>query len=63
MIEGYFTILKLLERKEELNPVLEKRVRKYAARLNLKHFSQFDVPITEMSVAEYESMKTRTVYL
>ena len=63
MIEGYFTILKLLERKEELNPVLEKRVRKYTARLNLKHFSQFDVPITEMSVAEYESMKTRTVYL
>ena len=56
----YFTIMKMLATNEEVEPVLQKRVLKYANRLNLEHFTQFRIPITEMSPADYENLKNNT---
>ena len=47
----------------EVEPILKKRVIKYASRLNLGHFSQFTVPITEMDPEEYEEIKTKGEFL
>ena len=41
----------------EVEPILKKRVLKYANRLNLGHFSQFTASITEMAPEEYEKIK------
>ena len=47
----------------EVEPILKKRVLKYASRLNLGHFSQFTVPITEMDPEEYEEIKRKGEFL
>ena len=48
---------------EEVEPILKKRVLKYAGRMNLGHFSQFTVPITEMSPEEYQKIKREGEFL
>ena len=50
----------MISNNEEVEPVLRKRVLKYANRLNLEHFTQFRIPITEMSPADYENLKKNT---
>ena len=47
----------MMAKNEEVEPILKKRVLKYAHRLNLAHFSQFSVPITEMTPEEYQKIK------
>ena len=62
-MDGYFTVKRLKEAGEDVDPILEKRVNKYAARLNLDHFSQFCCPITELSYDEYKDVKSASEFL
>ena len=52
--------MKMIANNEEVEPLLQKRVLKYANRLNLEHFTQFRIPITEMSPVDYENLKKNT---
>ena len=61
-MDGYFTVKRLKEAGEDVDPILEKRVNKYAARLNLNHFSQFCCPITELSYDEYKDVKSASEF-